>query len=332
MRSQSEKKTRAIFFTTDYGFLVPTLVAAQQVQKQSDVTEIADVLVYLVDVSEDATKEISSAFPDIKFFNISSERYELPEGATFHLTHVPRSTLARLAVASDLPEQYEHLVYLDGDVQVVGSILPLVRHDVADGSILASCDRLYIVWPEKRKHVDKLHTYLTQLGMADPYDYFNAGVLAARRSTWISLAADALRYIGEHSAACLYHDQSAMNAVSLGRREVLSPKYNFVSGYADVGATDYVDPSIIHFTGGSKPWFSMAAPWRGRFKHHYDEILVTNPWLRKYHALKPENEVIKDDHAANLAILLIRVILPWIAMGRRKRIKRYLTQTQFAVS
>lgn len=332
MKVETVLKNRAIFFTTDYGFLIPTLVSAQQILQQEDVENIADILIYLVDYQNEEYEKICREFPKIRFFMISSSQYELPLGATFNVTHVPKSTLARLVVASDFPEQYDHLVYIDGDTQITGSIFPLVKHDVAIGSILASCDRPYIIWHENRKIVKNMRIYLSGLGIYNPEDYFNAGVIAATRSTWASLGANALKYFVDNSADCLYHDQSAINAISLGRREVLSPKYNFVSSYADMGAADYLEPSIIHFTGGSKPWFSNAAPWYGRFKHHYEGLLSERPWLRRYWKVKPWAERLESDLRASLAILVVRVIMPWIAIKRRRQIKRYLRETRFAVA
>lgn len=320
-------KNRVVFFTTDPGYLVPTLVAARQILAQPQVTAMADVLIFLVGFPGDEAERISANMktPDLRFLLLDPARFTLPSDATFNKTHVPESTLARLVVGEDIPDQYEHVVYLDGDIQIVGPIAPLVLHEVAPGKILAACDHAYINWHERGKSAAFLRRYLGGIGISNPYDYINAGVLAARRSAWIEISALALEFIKQSSDVCFYHDQSALNAVSVGRREVLSPIYNFVSWYQALNAMDYVNPRIIHFTGGSKPWSSQVKPWRGRFVSDYKQICDENPVLEGYR----KTAHIKE-YRVSISALRISFLSFFRSFARKNTVRRYLKTQIFA--
>ena len=317
------EKTRAVFFTTDRGYLVPTIVGALQVMSQPDTMAIADVLIVLVDFSDAESDDIAGTFEALPcgFLRLPKSSYALPEGAVYNNTHVPQSTLARLAAGPFIPERYEHLVYLDGDIQIAGSILPLVSHDVPPGRILAGNDHAYLNCCEIGNNGVMFRNYLKKLGISDPRDYFNAGVLAARRTTWIAIASDALAYIQQNSSSCIYHDQSALNAVSVGRREVLHPSYNFISWYKDLKAEEIFAPVVIHFTGGSKPWQPVGASWGGQFLKDYKAVVERFPLLSRYsassRAVGPPGKT------------LAQRIMFWRPAFRRRRIRSYLRSTKF---
>lgn len=326
-------KNRAIFFTTDRGFLVPTLVAATQVLNQPDVRAIADIFVFLVGFSEPEANEIRREFRDqpIIFQTSSPSRYSMPDEAVFRKTHVPPSALARLTVGRNIPEHYKHLTYFDGDIQIVGSILDLIRFDVPEGLILGATDRPYVKIPENDASARTTRDYLKCIGIKDPRDYFNSGVLSATRDTWISLSDKALQYFLQHSDRCRFHDQSALNAISVGHRLALSPRYNYVSTYAECEAEDMISPAVIHFTGAQKPWFADSRPWRGRFKESYAAILQAHPMLRDFPFMPDAEHMERTDRDGERAWKLLRLITPWRVPLRRRRIRRYLRETQFAV-
>lgn len=326
-------KDRVIVLVTDAGFLVPTMQVVEQILGQTPVTEIADIAVYLIDIEPAVQTSLREQFPqdEVRFVAIGSDLFELPDGATFHETHVPPSTLARLAIAPMLPTQYEHIVYLDGDTQIVGDIRPLIAHSVTPGKIAAASDASWICAGDRGEFWSQHVSYLAGLGIHEPRDYFNAGVLAARRETWLGVAADAMSYFLSHSDLCRYHDQSALNAVCLGRREVLSPAYNFMALMADAGIQGMVAPRIIHFTGPRKPWFYDGPPWNGRFISTYTDLIARRPSLSPYFR-RPADEAV--------AAMKRRYQRPPVealkAMRRnflrQRKVRSYLDATPFAVS
>jgi lipopolysaccharide biosynthesis glycosyltransferase len=253
---------RLILLTTDRSFVLPTLIACQQILAQSGMSQIADVMVVTTDLTVPELEVLSETGANL---GVSIRQHaldrELLSTLHFNKTHVPDSTLMRLYTPGVIDAEYEHVVYIDGDVLIVGDIRPLISYNVPREKLLAAPDRfmlggLNFGWRAAGWQEDL--SYLRSLGINDPSDYFNAGVLAANRNTWSSVCEEALLFFKKNSQLCKFHDQSALNAVCKGKTISLSPAYNFNSSFREVGAQDFIDPRIIHFTGGNKPWLPGA--------------------------------------------------------------------------
>ncbi|KHK92876.1 glycosyltransferase family 8 protein [Novosphingobium malaysiense] len=322
--SSTDRET-AIFLTTDRGYLIPTLVAVSQIIADPEVRRRADVIVFLVDFMETESVEIAREFSSwaVTFRNFSSAAYALPHDATYNPTHVPQSALARLAVGREIPEKYRKVVYIDGDVQIVDSIVPLIEAEPVKGNILAACDHAYINWSEQGGYAQSIRDYLMALNIHNPKDYFNSGVLAASRDDWIEISDRALAYMRSNSHLCRFHDQSALNAVCVGKREPLSPRFNFVSWYGRLSWFDRVKPSIIHFTGGEKPWNARPGTLPGRFTGTYQALVDEFPFLERYWS--------KMNRKPARGGLEVGWLLPWRRLIRKQKVGRYLQTTNFTV-
>jgi lipopolysaccharide biosynthesis glycosyltransferase len=312
---------------------VPTLVAALDVCAQHAVTSAADVVVLLIDFTEDVREGLSAEFTatGMDFLCLKSAQFLPPENVFFNKTHVPRTALGRFAIDDVLPENYLHILYLDGDVRVIGDISPLVLHDVASGYIAAANEYLWLCENDRGAFWQRHHAYLKNIGISNPGDYFNSGVLAFRRDTWKTMSRKALEYFNRHADICLYHDQSALNAVFNGRREILPLSYNFGTKYADLGLENTVKPRIIHFTGGCKPWFFSGKPWNGRFIQDYQSLLLKHPFLKAYWKVPSAADlsamVATDKRMRRRSALLT----PWRTTVKKARFRRYQEATPFQV-
>ncbi len=331
-QNEAVPKDTAAVFVTDGGFLVPTLLAARQVQAQPAVMAVADIHVFLVGIPPQDVERLQWSFQtdSVRLAPMEERLFLPPEGTHFNQTHISHTTLGRFAIQELLPAQYRHIVYIDGDVQVLGDLAPLVRHRVAPGCIAAAAESLWLCEGDRGKFWPRHAAYLASLGIADPHEYFNAGVLLFRRDTWADMAPRALAYFREHAERCLYHDQSALNALFRGRREYLSPLYNYSSLYASLGLNDDVHPRIVHFTGAAKPWFYPGAPWNGRFIPLYEQFVAAHPVLAPYapHGDPERIAGMLDSERRNR--LKTRALMPWRPWQRRRRLRRYLAQTAFA--
>ncbi|WP_162875561.1 glycosyltransferase family 8 protein [Sphingomonas crusticola] len=325
-------KRHLIIFTTDAGFMMPTMSVIDQLLTQPAVLARADIIVYLVDIDPDRQRALEDAFGHlpIRFVEIPADLLQLSGEVSFNPTHVPHSTLARLSLGTLLPEQYEHVLYLDGDIQLLGDIAPLVEHEVAPGKIASVNEGVWMYQGDGGGYWRGMSAYLSGLGLQSPLDYFNAGILAFRRDTWRAKSAEALRFFTEHSDLCRFHDQSALNFVFNGRREVLSPLYNYISSYADLGLADRLQPRIVHFTGAAKPWFSRAHPWKGRFLPYYDALRARYPVLAAFERPKSAAEVARVDSEAKARRRKMMLLTPWRPMLRRQKLLRYFRDTRFA--
>lgn len=328
----SAPKDTAVVFVTDSGFLVPTLVAALQVQAQPAVMAVADIYIYLVGISPEDVGHLQQDFASggMHLVPMASALFLPPEGTYFNKTHISHTTLGRFAILSLLPAQYEHIVYIDGDVQVLGDIGPLVRHRVAPGHIAAATESLWLCEGDRGSFWPRHKAYLASLGISDAREYFNAGVLLFRRDTWAEMAPKALAYFNAHAQRCIYHDQSALNAVFLGRREYLSPVYNYNSFFSSLGLNKRVKPKLVHFTGAGKPWFYPGPPWRGQFMTRYSQLVAQHPFLSQYFRPVDPGKVEGMLSSERKLRLKTWLLMPWRPWQRRRRFQRYLEQTHFA--
>jgi lipopolysaccharide biosynthesis glycosyltransferase len=172
-----------------------------------------------------------------------------------------KATWYRIFLPELLPG-LDRVLYLDADLIVLDSLVPLWETDLA-GHYLAAVTNVF-----QSDHLDRP----AYLGLEGPRVYFNAGVmlmnLALMRRDG---ATNALLDFGvRHRGRLDWRDQDAMNVVLGKRRLALPPRWNVMNSIlefpasADVFAADALEearrhPAIRHFEGPSvnKPWHYM---------------------------------------------------------------------------
>ena len=313
-----------VVFVTDGGFLVPSLVAASQLVKQG-IQDLADIMIYTVNVETDVLSKLRAHNPRIKFENLPAQLFTPPAHVNFFRNHVPVTSLARLSLQEVMDPAYRNIVYVDGDVQIVDDVRHLIRCTVPDGKIMAG---LGSAWLDDGKDENATpRGYLESLGDVSTTDYFNAGILAFSATTWADKAPKALAFFFENSAACIRHDQSALNAVFKGNVVHFPPKYNFHSKYTELGVQRKYQPAIIHFTGPNKPWGRPATPWWGRFRKSYRDMIRQQPYLSGFLRIDDEAEVKTTLRRAKSA--LRQAFTPPLDDDRTARFFDYASRTDF---
>ncbi|SEM45485.1 Glycosyl transferase family 8 [Pseudoxanthomonas sp. GM95] len=319
----------AVVYCTDAGFLVPTLVSAQQVARQVMPEGIADVIIMINGFTPGQAEAVLDQIQRLGLIGIAMPAVELPDTVSFNKTHVPRSALARFLIPEHLPAQYTHITYIDGDTQIVGDIRPLAVLEVPDGRIAAAGDK---AWLGYHLHDRSLGPYLHGLGLESQDDYFNSGVFSISRVTMETLFPQAMAFFLAHSTLCRYHDQSALNAVFKGRRDVLSPRYNWISDYAPLDMAGRFKPAILHFTGGGKPWQYAGAPWNGVFMPQYAALVDQWPVLKPFAPPAWTEAQNQEARASNdRRLRLYRIAFP-IKIARKWRFVRRMTAADFILS
>lgn len=271
--------TRVITFVTDRGYIAQALIAASQLAAQPDVVAIADIIIYLIDIPEDEQAAIQAALEPARFnFRFLDSRRFIPDSVDrLPDLHCPSSTLGRLAVESEIPDQYETVIYIDGDVQIVGPVAELIGQDCPPGTLLAGADRL-----DSGGRYANPQSYLDGIGVARVEDYFNAGVMMASRTAWRTFTAEALRFLAKNPERCKHHDQSALNAVAGSRRQMIHPRYNYTTWFLLADLDHAITPRIVHFTGPIKPWNTTNGPWPPRHRQVYVDFLRDYPYFARY--------------------------------------------------
>lgn len=170
--------------------------------------------------------------------------------------HITAATFLRLLIPALFPDA-GNLLYLDCDMSVVGSLLPLQDIDLGDNLIGA---------------VKDTHPHDAPPGSL-PTDEINAGMLLMNIPAWISekVAETCLDLLSDPGTGFAFEDQSAINNVCAGRIQYLPQAWNTQASYS--GQQDYLfttpeDVRILHFVGDIKPWNAktqFSALWRAPF-------------------------------------------------------------------
>lgn len=201
----------------------------------------------------------------IRFFNV--ERFIQPYQLTLN-SHFTVETFYRLLLPQLLPN-YDKVIYLDSDLMVLHDVAELFAIDIGDHLLAATIDA--DMTGEYNGAIPGVKDYCdTVLKLADPYSYFQAGVLvfnlSAFRKTFASNELLELAAKREYR----YVDQDVLNVACGGRVHTLDMRWNVMT---DCGGTRigtiiqraplsiyqaYLkarkDPYIIHYAGWQKPW------------------------------------------------------------------------------
>ena len=270
----------AVVIVTDAGFLLPSVVLATSIAAEPRYRSLCDVLVYVLDHSEDQLDALRHEFGQdgLVFHGIRSTDLALPTASTNFGGHVPVAALARLTISDFVPDRYEDIVYLDGDTSVVGDIAPLLSARLPVGAVAAAAEN-FIMLDGSADFPPWLSTTLSEVGLSRPRDYFNSGVMAFRADTWRSVGREAMAFYVANEARCRHHDQSALNAVLSGKWLRLGLSYNFQSFFVPIVAADQIPRRLLHFSSSPKPWASPDSYWGADVGAPYRKLSRLHPGL-----------------------------------------------------
>jgi lipopolysaccharide biosynthesis glycosyltransferase len=259
---RSKGPRTVICYVTDANFAIPSLISAITARKWVS-SGMADIYILTIGLSDLQVAELSElAKPqEINIGVMHPERLQGFETRNVNKTHVPLSTLGRLFLHEFIPDKYDTLLYMDGDTWISGDITPLVTLRPPKRTICAAEDPSYFYRRDLGANGRRVRAYFSGLGLDGNRGYFNAGVLLSSLSTWREVAGDAFRFFCENVDRCLFHDQSALNAVAQGRRLKLSNKWDFMTDFRYWNVEASIEPKIYHFTGFPKPWMGDIFPW-----------------------------------------------------------------------
>ncbi len=177
--------------------------------------------------------------------------------------HLVPATYARLLLPALLPDDVQRVVYLDGDMLVLGDLEPLATRDLHGASVAAVPDFLV-------ERVGSSNSPIANLGNRHPEArYFNGGVLIMNLARWRAegIADRVFAFAIEHEPLT-FGDQDALNGV-LADWDELPLAYNLQSRFFwldNASPTDLVDrlrrdhrqlisdAVVLHFSGPRKPW------------------------------------------------------------------------------
>jgi lipopolysaccharide biosynthesis glycosyltransferase len=272
--NQSMNAECVVCYVADKDFLLPSLTSAMSIRRFVS-SEKAEVLIFAVGVDESDTSRANDlmATQGIRLKTIDIGVFNSIDQSRLARTYTPLATFGRLFMEEFLPATCRRIVYLDGDVWAVRDPSALIETEVPPGRFAAADDTVFL-----RQLVGygatakRMRAYFARLGLSSQSAYFNAGVFAASRQTWRTIAREAYDFFLRYTDLCTNFDQSALNAVVADRRLRLSSKWNFQTQHKIWRVDRYVEPHICHFNRYPKPWMGACDPWADMYPKYQTAI------------------------------------------------------------
>ena len=248
---------------TDRWFVMPTGVMMVSVCENNPETDVVFHIIVDDNVSaedQQDIKDIAASYvgKSVVFYkaNEAMQKESFPKGII--RPDITKTAYYRLYLAELLPREIDKVLYMDGDVIVRHSLLPLWNTDFGENAVAAvtdsssGCIEFY----------NRLH-YPFELG------YFNSGVLLVNLRYWREhqVLNDFVSYMENHADSINFWDQDVLNVVFRDKKVLIPLKYNLQHHFLWKRKTTYdywklekeisdalADPCIVHFTCKEKPW------------------------------------------------------------------------------
>ena len=326
------RSTIPVVFAADDNYVPMVSTTIVSMLENADPAYRYDVIVLTSDISGANRAEMQamvSRYPHahLRFLDVADivEKYDL----TTSNAHISNETYYRFLIQELLPF-YTKVLYLDSDLVVTGDVAELYHTDVT-GNLLAAARDVDFLGNLNMPDGKRMAYARDVLGMRDPYDYFQAGVLllntAEMRSfmtmdQWLEAASD---------PTLIYNDQDVLNRCCEGRVTYLDNAWNVMTdcdgrigrifSFAPAPVFDAFlearrHPLVIHYAGVDKPWNSVKCDQGMHFWNYasltpfFVNLVVACAKSKKrvsYSNVVPENSIVR------------RVVDPILPPGTRRR-------------
>jgi lipopolysaccharide biosynthesis glycosyltransferase len=311
---------RCACFTTDLGYLFPTMLSALQARQFLE-RNVADVILILF-TSDPAVDE---SFAEICLQN---QIIFLVFGTDILQGHT--TMYARLFLSEILPETYQRVLYIDGDVQISESLNELIRAELPAGHAFAAVpDPISILLYEAKGDFPEIKSYFDGLGVenAPSRPYFNSGVLLINFQEWAAIERDAINCLTKTPALCLRQDQSALNFAGHRKFTPMSFRWNFPIFFRNCAVERPIHPHIYHFMSNPKPWHGSFPPWNRGFFAPYERLKSEYPQISAYSKAMPLQVQVR--YCFQQYFKWIQETFTWRLSGRRAAILEFDAATKF---
>jgi lipopolysaccharide biosynthesis glycosyltransferase len=321
----------AVVLVCDKNYILPTMSTAISARRNISDPAVA-VTVLVVDATDDWLGPVSERAKSVHVDIISAPMPEVATIARFHRdANLPPITLARLWLDRFLPPETDRFLYLDGDVMVDDELDTLLEIAPPTDRLMVALDNKAMFAGEGGRNGREHDSYFHALEITRQ-QYFNCGVIYARRNVWSRMAPAAIDFLTSHPELCGEADQSALNRVSGGRSVVLSQRYNYQSEHMMV-----MDPrssrrkiNIYHFTGGPKPWAQVSWPWDEYFNRYYKDAEILFEGLGIETPVSPVQQIRSGVAHRRRFRFRQSFLYPWRQTARRKQLEKLLLHDHLA--
>ncbi len=180
------------------------------------------------------------------------------------------ATYLRLFMPQIWAQDYQRLLYLDGDIFYQrGDISRLLRAPLFGAPLGAVLDTKH--WHKPRRPAADI----TALGL--PFaPYFNGGVLLIDTAAFnaAKMGARILDLITARGKELVWHDQTAINAIAAGNWAQLPVQWNYQYNHKTMLHSAHFDVCLYHFIGRRKPFYPRYGGFARRFTDAYRKFLA----------------------------------------------------------
>lgn len=210
-------------------------------------------------------------------YSISAHSLEhFPYGTGKYIT---LATWSRMLIGELLSPTVEKVLYLDCDIIVRGSLVPLWNLSLED-NLLAATEDLCSNDQTLYNNLDLPYP------PAEDSLYFNAGVLLINLKKWrtLTVSSKALDIISQNKTKLKYADQDVLNIIAHGMVKYFPARYNLMEGlirekiplmrpdgYREI-EQEIKNAVVIHYTNRIKPWSARSFhPYTNLFYYYFDK-------------------------------------------------------------
>ncbi|GGI14205.1 hypothetical protein GCM10007377_09770 [Galliscardovia ingluviei] len=260
-----------VVFAADDNYVPQLATTMYSAMANADSSRFYDVVVLQSNITWAKQQRLKEFFKkqfdnmELRFINV--DRLVSGVELSTNNEHISVETYYRFLIQEVLPF-YDKVLYLDSDIVINGNIAELFDTQLGD-NLLAAVRDIDFLGNLNMKDGNRLEYNREVLGMKNPYEYFQAGVLVLNTKAmreqysitqWLEFASN---------PDYIYNDQDVLNVCCEGRVEYLDWNWNVmhdcanrvanVFSYAPNSAFDAYqasrqNPLIIHYAGFEKPW------------------------------------------------------------------------------
>ncbi|MDO4842232.1 MAG: DUF4422 domain-containing protein [Phoenicibacter congonensis] len=262
-----------VVFASDDAYVPMVTTTIYSMLKNASSESFFDIVILESDITSE-NKEIMLDFfsqfknASIRFADVSGmiDQYDLKTSNGL----ISVETYYRFLIQNVLPE-HKKVLYLDSDLIIKGDVAELFATELGSNLLGAAHDTDFLGSlniPQKKK----MEYAKSVLGMKNPYNYFQAGVLVMNLAEirklctseeWLEIAANP-------EVTYTYDDQDILNSKCEGRVTFIDNAWNVMndcnqriskifsfapSKIYRAFLKAYENPKIVHYAGFEKPWF-----------------------------------------------------------------------------
>lgn len=260
-----------VVFAADDNYVPQLATTLYSAMANADSSRFYDVVVLQRNITWDKQQRLKNFFTqkfdnmELRFINV--DRLVSGVKLSTNNEHISVETYYRFLIQAVLPF-YDKVLYLDSDIVINGDIAELFDTQIGN-NLLAAVHDIDFLGNLNMKDGKRLKYNQEILGMKNPYEYFQAGVLVLNTKAmreqhtiaqWLDFASN---------PDYIYNDQDVLNVYCEGRVQFLDWNWNVmhdcanrvanVFSFAPNNAFDAYqksrqNPLIIHYAGFEKPW------------------------------------------------------------------------------